>query len=103
MEEHLGSEFTKRVILTRDKTLVRGDVLIDKKPTIGGISTPQWRHAKDADRHKQETKGIEQLTIRSFQSLRFCPDRAPFSRRSAVPRLVATPCAGLALAHSNEG
>ena len=38
MEEHLGSEFTKRVILTRDKTLVRGDVLIDDKPTIGGIS-----------------------------------------------------------------
>jgi len=44
VEEHLGSEFTKRVILTRDKTLVRGDVLIDDKPVIGGISTPQWRH-----------------------------------------------------------
>jgi 5'-nucleotidase len=42
VEEHLGSEFTTRVILTRDKTLVRGDVLIDDKPTIGGISTPQW-------------------------------------------------------------
>jgi 5'-nucleotidase len=39
-----GSEFTKGVILPRDKTLVRGDVLIDDKPTIGGISTPQWRH-----------------------------------------------------------
>jgi 5'-nucleotidase len=44
VEEHLGSEFTERVILTRDKTLVRGDVLIDDKPVIGGISTPQWRH-----------------------------------------------------------
>jgi 5'-nucleotidase len=44
VEEYLGSEFTKRVILTRDKTLVRGDVLIDDKPVIGGISTPQWRH-----------------------------------------------------------
>ena len=44
VEEHLGSAFTERVILTRDKTLVRGDVLIDDKPVIGGISTPQWRH-----------------------------------------------------------
>jgi 5'-nucleotidase len=44
VEEHLGSAFTERVILTRDKTLVRGDVLIDDKPVIGGISTPVWRH-----------------------------------------------------------
>jgi 5'-nucleotidase len=44
VEGHLGTEFTTRVILTRDKTLVRGDGLIDDKPTIGGIATPQWRH-----------------------------------------------------------
>ena len=39
MEYHLGSEFTERVMPTRDNALVRGDVLIDDKPTIGGIST----------------------------------------------------------------
>jgi 5'-nucleotidase len=26
-----------------DKTLVQGDVLIDDKPVVGGISIPQWR------------------------------------------------------------
>lgn len=40
MEEHLGSEFTMRVILTRDKTLVRGDVLVEDKPEIRGIPIP---------------------------------------------------------------
>jgi 5'-nucleotidase len=44
VEEHLGQEFTDRIILTKDKTLVVGDVLIDDKPTIRGIGTPHWRH-----------------------------------------------------------
>jgi hypothetical protein len=39
----LGAEFTKRVILTRDKTLVRGDVLVDDKPEIRGVVAPNWR------------------------------------------------------------
>jgi 5'-nucleotidase len=44
VEEHLGSDFTKRIILTWDKTLVRGDVLVDDKPDIQGLVMPQWRH-----------------------------------------------------------
>ena len=40
VEEHLEHEFTERIILTRDKTLVLGDVLIDDKPTIQGLGTP---------------------------------------------------------------
>lgn len=44
VEEYLGYEFTKRLILTRDKTLIRGDVLIDDKPEITGIQKPVWEH-----------------------------------------------------------
>jgi 5'-nucleotidase len=44
VEEHLGSDFTKRIILTRDKSLVRGDVLVDDKPEIRGLATPNWQH-----------------------------------------------------------
>jgi 5'-nucleotidase len=44
VERHLGYEFTKRLILTRDKTLIRGDLLIDDKPEITGIQTPAWEH-----------------------------------------------------------
>lgn len=43
VEEHLGFEMTSRIILTRDKTVVRGDVLIDDKPCIKGCSpSPTW-------------------------------------------------------------
>lgn len=42
IEKHFDASFVDRIILTRDKTLVRGDVLIDDKPKITGIETPTW-------------------------------------------------------------
>ena len=38
----LGRKWTDKVILTRDKTLVRGDVLIDDKPEVVGVADPTW-------------------------------------------------------------
>lgn len=36
VENHLGPQFVERIILTRDKTVVLGDLLIDDKDTIRG-------------------------------------------------------------------
>ena len=44
VDEHLGGAWTERIILTRDKTLVHGDILIDDKPEVTGICTPTWKH-----------------------------------------------------------
>lgn len=44
VERHLGRAATERLIVTRDKTLVRGDLLVDDRPTIAGAMTPTWRH-----------------------------------------------------------
>lgn len=44
VEKHLGRQFTKRIILTKDKTMVRGDLLIDDKPEITGVFEPTWEH-----------------------------------------------------------
>lgn len=44
VEKHLGREFTRRMILTKDKTIVRGNYLIDDKPSIEGSHTPEWEH-----------------------------------------------------------
>ena len=40
IEDHLGAEWINRAIITRDKTMVYGDVLIDDKPSIQGM----WLH-----------------------------------------------------------
>jgi 5'-nucleotidase len=39
-----GNHWGQRVILTTDKTLVRGDVLIDDKPEVKGAARPLWKH-----------------------------------------------------------
>jgi 5'(3')-deoxyribonucleotidase len=40
--EHFGREIAKRTILTLDKTMVHGDVLIDDKDVITGLRQPSW-------------------------------------------------------------
>ncbi|KAL7979396.1 hypothetical protein Chor_015420 [Crotalus horridus] len=43
VEKHFGPEFLEHVILTRDKTIVSGHVLIDDRPDIVGAErTPAW-------------------------------------------------------------
>ncbi|MFJ1301613.1 5'-3'-deoxyribonucleotidase [Pseudomonadota bacterium AL_CKDN230030165-1A_HGKHYDSX7] len=44
IERHLGRAATERLILTRDKTLVNADLLIDDRPAISGLVRPAWRH-----------------------------------------------------------
>ena len=40
----LGPKWTERLILSKDKTLVKGDVLFDDKPEITGAHVPSWTH-----------------------------------------------------------
>jgi len=44
IDRHLGHKWTERTIITRDKTLVHGDILIDDKPNITGVCQPSWEH-----------------------------------------------------------
>jgi len=45
VEKYLGSDWIKRIILTKDKTLVKADYLIDDKPEITGVEKPpSWEH-----------------------------------------------------------
>lgn len=44
VENHLGPDWLARIVLTTDKTVVKGDVLIDDKPRISGSQTePEWQ------------------------------------------------------------
>lgn len=44
VKEHLGKEWLQRLVVTRDKTLVRGDLLIDDRPEVKGAFPPLWEH-----------------------------------------------------------
>ena len=44
VNQNLGFEWTKRIIVAKDKTLIYGDYLIDDKPEATGLKTPAWKH-----------------------------------------------------------
>lgn len=44
VEHHLGPKWVSRVVLTKDKTIVHGDILIDDHPEIKGAFFPTWEH-----------------------------------------------------------
>lgn len=41
---YYGARWGQRVVITTDKTLVHGDILIDDKPEVTGATTPSWEH-----------------------------------------------------------
>lgn len=44
VEYHLGKEWKNKTIITKDKTMIIGDYLIDDKPEVAGAEEPIWEH-----------------------------------------------------------
>lgn len=44
VEDHLGPSWTNKLVISKDKTLVVGDLLIDDKPRVKGEVSPHWKH-----------------------------------------------------------
>lgn len=69
VEKHLGREATNRLILTKDKTLVRGDILIDDKPNITGAMRPQWKHIVYDAPYNRERKDVPRMTWQNWRNV----------------------------------
>lgn len=57
VEEHFGAKWARRTILTLDKTLVHGTVLVDDKPEITGARVPDWTQVVFDQPYNQATEG----------------------------------------------
>lgn len=66
---HYGSHWASRVVLTNDKTIVHGDILIDDKPEITGSMEPTWRHIIYGD-YAYNRSATGRSRIRSWESIR---------------------------------
>jgi 5'-nucleotidase len=54
VEYYLGNFWITKFILTSDKTLIKGDFLIDNKPKIiGSVSEPKWEHVQFAQPYNE--------------------------------------------------
>lgn len=44
VEKNIGKEWVKKIVMTKDKTLIHADILIDDRTNIKGIRKPHWKH-----------------------------------------------------------
>lgn len=77
LKDHLGEKWARRLILTKDKTLVHGDYLIDDKPYIHGIvSKPSWKHVTYAQSYNIDLPDKnERVYIRDWKDWKVILDK----------------------------
>lgn len=59
---HIGPGWENRTIITRDKTFLTGDILIDDKPAIKGNLTPTWEHVWFTAPHNVRLTGRRRIS-----------------------------------------
>lgn len=69
VERHLGRRWTRRIILTRDKTIVLGDILIDDRPAITGAELPRWEHVLYDQPFNRNASGLRRLTWQNWKEV----------------------------------
>lgn len=66
---NLGEEWTRKIVMTHDKTLVYGDYLIDDKPFPVGLQLPSWEHVLYDAPYNRNIQEKRRLTWENWQSV----------------------------------
>lgn len=69
VSKNLGYEWTRKVIMTKDKTLVFGDILIDDKPEHIGLLKPAWKHVLFDAPHNKKVKSDLRITWKNWEKI----------------------------------
>lgn len=69
IKEHLGNDFIRRIIITKDKTLVKGDVLIDDRPEVTGVAKPEWELIIFDRPYNKHIKDRKRITWDNWQNI----------------------------------
>ncbi|MBU0906583.1 MAG: hypothetical protein KKE05_00330 [Nanoarchaeota archaeon] len=63
VERYLGKEWKHKIVLTKDKTVVNGDILIDDKPRVDGVDgRPSWEHVLYDQPYNRWLKMVKRIT-----------------------------------------
>ncbi len=66
VEKNLGFDWTTRIVLSRDKTLVQGNILIDDKPEVTGAAKPVWEHVIFDKSYNAHVNGQRRITWQNY-------------------------------------
>ena len=69
IKKKLGNETLERLIITKDKTIVHADYLIDDKPGVQGIFTPTWEQIIFDQPYNQNVKGKKRTNWRNWKEI----------------------------------
>jgi len=75
---HLGEKWARRLVLTKDKTIVVGDVLIDDRMDIrGDEKQPSWKHIVFAQPYNKRLEGVDQrIFLHKWSDWKFSVENA---------------------------
>jgi 5'-nucleotidase len=62
VDAHLGQRWIPRIVLAKDKTLIKGDVLIDDRPVVDGVAEPSWEHVLFDQPYNRDQRDKRRLT-----------------------------------------
>ncbi len=105
LNTHVGLGWGDRLILTRDKTVIDGDILFDDKPEIKGVNhTPRWTQVLVSQPHNASVSGLQRMddwsTWRTFKTNAEIARLAEQHQRNRLPKLaqggIVTDVKGLA-------
>ncbi|HVO43324.1 MAG TPA: 5'-3'-deoxyribonucleotidase [Aggregatilineales bacterium] len=71
VDHYLGQAWVNRIVLTRDKTVINGDVLIDDRPLISGLAVPAWEHVVYDQPYNRTLQERRRLTWQNWQTILF--------------------------------
>ena len=69
VEANLGMDWIKKIIITKDKTIVKGDILIDDKPEVKGVETPSWEHVLYTQPYNSSVTQKRRLTWQNWKQV----------------------------------
>ncbi len=65
----LGPAWVKKTIMTKDKTIIHGDILIDDKPSISGLRKPTWEHILYDQPYNRDVSDKKRLNWTNFKDV----------------------------------
>jgi 5'-nucleotidase len=67
--DNLGEEWRRRLILVKDKTLIKGDILIDDKHDIKGLTGSSWEHIIFDQPYNSHITGKKRINWDNFKDV----------------------------------
>lgn len=67
--KYLGQDWTKKMIVSKDKTIIHGDFLIDDKPEVKGVQQPTWEHIVYSQPYNSQIHSQRRITWRNWKSV----------------------------------